>query len=325
MYLSHFGLKIQPFGVAPDPEFFWPGPHLEEALQRLEQAARRPKPCLLVTGDVGTGKTILVKRLMAALGGFGVTLTIGDPDLGAGGIFGMLALELGMETFRPGRAGFCEDLRQFLPRAFPERPDLWLVIEEAQQLTPQALREAAELSEFQLEDRHGFGIVLVGAPEMNERLALPENEEFRRRIGGQCHLEPLPAAAVQGYIAHRLGLAGAGRPLFTAEAVEAVFALSGGVPRLINMLCDHALLYGYGSHLEVITDTVVRDCSRDLGVALDKDGVPEIEYKPGMVAELGAGAPESGGKMPAHDLRRILLITGAVCLVGIILLVLIGK
>jgi general secretion pathway protein A len=320
MYLSHYGLTEQPFGISTDPGSFWKRPQLEDAFEKLTQALQRQEPCVAVTGDVGTGKTIFIRALLHAADASGMMLTIADPGLGAGDFFGSLALELGMAWTRGGRQEFYEALAQFLQR--PGAPQMtWLIVEEAHRLAPEVLGEVVALADFRAAARRWFGVILVGTPALDAQLGMPENESILRRVGARAHLTPLTASETRHYIAHRLERAGAERPLFDPTAIEAIHLLSRGYPRLINMLCDHALLYGYGSHQDEITDRIVHDCSQDLLVALERDTVPEVEYAPGMVARMESPAPppDPGPPHPAHDLRRIAALSAAAVLAGLIL------
>lgn len=318
MYLEHYGLKAQPFGLAADPELFWAGPQLQETCRAFEEALRREEPCVLLTGDVGTGKTVLVRRVLQTAGAEFATLGFSATRLKAADLYGILALELGLETGGDRSAGDARAaLAEFLPRAFAGRNPIWLVVEEAHRLDFDLLRAVVALAGFAAGGRRWFRVFLVAAPAIEERLAEPEGAEIRGRIGLHRRLQPLSSSDTRDYIAHRLAHAGAERMLFTAEALERVFALSRGYPRLINMVCDHALLYGFGAHREVVTPEVVEECSQDLLVALEKDTIPDIEYRPGMVPSPNLPNEPGRSGRTAADLRRILAVTAAAGLLGL--------
>lgn len=255
MYLSHFGLKRQPFGIDSDPAFYWENPLVKEQLEGLKAAVRREAACLALTGDVGTGKSILARHLLEADSGLCFTLSLGGPEATADAFYDVLALELGMPADAALRGSFQDRLREFLPRSYDAGKKIWLMIEESQRVRPELLTEIAALADFQAGGRHGFGVVFLGTPELDELLDRPENAGLKRRIRARARLAPLPSAAdTRAYVGHRLAQAGAERPLFAEAALDAVHELSRGYPRLINMICDHALLYGYGAHLELITE-----------------------------------------------------------------------
>lgn len=315
MYLAHYGLRSQPFGMAADPEFFWEGPGLRETCRAFEEALRRNAACVLLTGEVGTGKTVLVRRALHAVQAEGLPLDLAAPHIGPGDLYGMLALELGLESGGGSdRPASRAALARRLPAALGSRERLWLIVEEAQRLGLELLREVVGLADLEADGRRPFRIFLLGSPEFEARLAQEDAREIRRRIDLHRRLEPLSAAATRDYVAHRLAIAGACRMLFTAEALERIHALSRGIPRLINMLCDHALLYGFSAHRQTITPDVVEEASQDLLVALDRDTAPEIEYRPGMVP--AAEAPAHRRPRTELDLRRILAITAAAALLG---------
>jgi general secretion pathway protein A len=169
------------------------------------------------------------------------------------------------------RDEFISSLTHVLLQGFSTYRKVLVIVDEAQRLTPAALAEAAGLSDLHLAGRKLLKVFFVGQPELDRLLQQEENSAVSRSVSARHHIEPLAEDETRSYIEHRLKVAGRESPLFTPEAVREVQRLTRGTPRLINILCDHALLYGYGAELDRVDAELVRDCSRDLTVALDID------------------------------------------------------
>lgn len=286
MYLSHFKLSRQPFTISPDPEFLWMSDKHAQAFEVLKDGILERDGCVLLTGDVGTGKTTLIKRLVQMDDVAAIFVTISDPDLRPLDFCNILADEFGMGRRFGTRDEFIASLKHFLLQAFSTYRKVLVIIDEAQRLNPAALAEAAGLSNLHLAGRKLLKVFFVGQLEFDRLLQQAENSAVLRSVSARHHLEPLSEDETRSYIEHRLKVAGRESPLFTPEAAREVHRLARGYPRLINILCDHALLYGYGAEVDRIGPELVRDCSRDLTVALDIQHVPDGDT-------LGAAADEA--------------------------------
>jgi len=294
MYLAHFQLKKEPFGIAPDAEFLWIGPQHAHVLKILTEGVCDRDGCVVLTGDIGTGKSVLVKRMVARSDLAPVFITVSGPELDGLEFYHVLAAEFHMNRRFESREAFIAAFTQVLSQAFGAHQKLLLVIEEAQRLTQEALRDLVVLGTLQSEGKRLLKILLVGQIDFNADALLEMHGGDQANLAARCSLEPLTEGDTQSYIAHRLKTAGREQPLFSADAVRLIHALSKGYPRLINIICDHALLYGYSANLALINGGVIRECSRDLSVALDLPDVPD-DQAPETADE---GAAES---TPAQD------------------------
>lgn len=250
MYEQHFKLNDKPFRLTPELKVRYPEPSQQITLNTLELALRDGEGFIKVVGEVGLGKTLLCRALLARLENPFVTAWIPDPQVSPGSLQQALARELGLDY-----SNLCsiQKLRQLLQlrllelAAAGKRPVL--LIDEAQSLAPSTLEAVRLLTNLETERRKLLQVVLFGQPELHQRLAQPNMRQLRQRITFSCRLEPLSGPAVAEYIHHRTGSAGAGQPLFTPAAIRRIARASGGVPRLVNVLCHKALLAAWGRGL----------------------------------------------------------------------------
>jgi type II secretory pathway predicted ATPase ExeA len=274
MYLDHFQFTKEPFGTAPDPERVWLGGRHARVFETLLQGLLDREGCLILTGDIGTGKTALVKRIGRQDGLAAFFFTAGGPELSGMDIYRLLAAELQMDPGFERPEEFVDGFSRRLMEAAGKTKSAVLIIDEAQRLAIGALKGVAALAARAADGKPLLKLLMAGSPELDSKASMAANEGILPGIAVRCVLEPLTDDDTQAYIAYRLKAAGRERPLFSAEAVRAIRALSKGLPRLINMVCDHALLYGYSANLQWIDGDVIRECSRDLSVALDLEEVP---------------------------------------------------
>jgi general secretion pathway protein A len=316
MYLEHFHLKKEPFGIVPDPEFMWLGHRQTQVLETLRAAVSDRDGCLVLTGDIGTGKTILVKRLVAQKGLAPVFITVTGPELTGLDVYRLLAEEFHMNGRFESQEEFIAGFSRVLLQAADAGRKAIIVIDEAQRLTPDALQDITALAGLQSDGKKLLKILLVGQLEFNADEAFRMKGGVASAIAARCRLEPLAEAETQRYIEHRLQLAGRAQPLFSPEAVREIHALSKGVPRLINFICDHALLYGYSANLEMIDRGVIRDCSCDLSVALDLDDEPaEPTVAPTLEAPT-AGSPAAATESSPRQWRSWIYLAAAMAAAG---------
>ncbi len=299
MYLAHFQLAKQPFGVVPDPDFLYLGSTQARALQALREGVFDRDGCLLLTGDIGTGKTALAKHLARLEGVAAVFITVSGPELNGLDFFRVIAAEFHMNRRFERREAFMADFARMASKRYSAYRKLVVVIDEAQRLTREALKDVIALGGLPFDGNKLLKILLVGQLDWN---ALAEGAATGGSLPGiavRCRLDPLTEEDTGNYMAHRLRAAGRKEPLFSAEAVCAIHKLSKGYPRLINIICDHALLYGYSVNRQDIDGRVIAECSRDLSVALDLEDPPEdrsLAAAGGSPA--GAASAESDGPLP---------------------------
>ena len=247
MYLEHYGLQHLPFQITPDVRFFFESQGHSRARATIIYGLSKNEGFVVVTGAVGAGKTTLLEHLLAG-GRFqdAVVARINTTQLGAENLLELIAYRLGLPQVAATKAGLLRDLEAFLLATRAEGKRTLLIVDEVQNLSTESLEELRMLSNFQDAEHPLLQTLLVGQPEFRERLAQRDTEQIRQRVIASYHLAPLAPEDVPAYIAFRLKHAGyAGLPLFTPDALAAIAAETGGVPRKINRLCDRALLYGF--------------------------------------------------------------------------------
>lgn len=244
MYESWYGLRERAFRKTPDPRYLYLGESHEEALEQLQFAVEEMELALL-TGEVGSGKTLVSRALVDRLGERYEVGMILNPRLSPAQFLRATALELGVEQPRSQVASLLDQIQARLLELDQAGRAAVLIVDEAH-LIPRAatFEEIRLLTNFQLDDRNLISIVLVGQSELRERLRHRAYRALVQRIGADFQLRPLTLAEAAGYVAHRLRVAGAGRPIFSPAAVERLHAASGGVPRVLNHLATQALIEG---------------------------------------------------------------------------------
>ena len=266
MYLHHYKLKKQPFSISPDDQFLWLSEKHSEALATLKYGIMENKGFLLLTGDVGTGKTVLLNRLIGEIEGTAIVASLTDPRLDIQDFFYLLAAEFNMKMEFSSKGEFLIQFKQFLLRAESEKQKPLLIIDEAQRLSHELLEQIRLLSNIELNHKKLLNIFFVGQSEFNEMLLEERNRAVRQRITLRYNIEPLTENEIHHYIRHRLKIAGVTNEIFTAEANREIYAFTSGYPRLINVICDHALLSGYASNLKLIDGEVIKECNKELNI-----------------------------------------------------------
>lgn len=268
MYLNHFKLNTKPFQITSDPKFLWLGEKHKEALATLRYGILDNRGFLLLTGEVGTGKTILINRLITMLDLDTVVATLPDPDLESMDFYNLLADGFKMNRTFESKGTFLIHLREFLYKSYTSKKQVLLVIDESQRLNHHLMEDIRVLSNIELHDRKLINIFFVGQQEFNTILAAPQNRALAQRITVRYHIAPLEKNEIGEYIHHRLQVAGCTQKLFTDEAVEEVYQFSGGIPRLINIICDHAMLTGYARESKKIDANIIKECAQELRIPL---------------------------------------------------------
>jgi len=289
MYLSFYNLKVKPFQMSTDPDFLWLGEQHKEALATLKYAIIENKGVLALTGDVGTGKTTLINALIQSLGEDTMAATIYDPSLGVLEFFNVVATAFEMGEIFESKGQFIISFRQFLRKARVRKQKVLLIIDEAQAVTPELLEEIRLLSNLEQEHIRLLNIFFVGQNEFVDILQEYSNRALRQRITIRYHIEQLTLDETEAYIRHRLRVSGTEAPIFSPGAVDEIFAFSGGYPRLINIICDHALLSGYVQELDTIHANTIRECREELLISRKSSKYP--------VHDQGITSPEA----PAGD------------------------
>ena len=268
MYESYYGLKENPFNVTPDPKFIFLGENHQEALAHLLYGVRERKGFVVITGEVGSGKTTLIHYLLSRFNGNGNTKTayLFNTKLNGDDFIQYILKDLGVEVNGGTKSDNLYSLYRYLLKAYQNNEKVILIVDEAQGLNPEVLEEIRLLSNFETSKSKLLQIILVGQPELKKMLLQPELRQLKQRINMRYHLNPLSKKETKEYIEKRLRTAGSKEQLFTEKAVKEIYQKSGGIPRLINILCDNALLNGYSLDEKIVDDKSVREAAKDLSL-----------------------------------------------------------
>ncbi len=265
MYEEFFGLKIRPFSKTPDPKFLFYSKAHEEALARLLHGVEE-KELILLTGEVGSGKTTLSRALMDALGEKHRVISILNPRLTAIQFLRSIAKGFDIDTVR-FKDELLETIYEKVYEDYNNGVTPVIIIDEAQ-LIPykNTFEEIRLLTNFQLDDENLLSVILIGQPDLNKRLERKPYLPLRQRIGFRYHLNPLSDDEVREYVIHRLKVAGRTDLLFSEEAMEALSMFSSGIPRNINNIASSPLLEGFGTDSHIISKEIVNDVAHELGL-----------------------------------------------------------
>ena len=277
MYLSYYNLKVKPFQMSTDPAFLWLGEKHREALAILKYAILENKGVLALTGDVGTGKTTLINALLKSLGEDTVTATIYDARLEVLDFFNTVAAAFQIEGTFDGKGKFILQFMDFLIKTHERNQKILLIIDEAQGINEDLLEEIRLLSNLEAEYTRLLNIFFVGQNEFVDILQKYENRALRQRVTIRYHIDPLTLNETAAYIKYRLEVGGTEVPIFDSGAIDEIFFFSGGYPRLINIMCDHALLSGYVREVHVINANLIRECREELLIS-KKTSEKDFEY-----------------------------------------------
>ncbi len=266
MYLSHYHLKRKPFQISPDPQFLWLGETHKEALATMVYGIHDSRGLLLLVGDVGTGKTTLINRLLESLDENIIVATISDPGLEKLDFFNFLARAFQINKKFSTKGDFLVYFMHFLHKAQAANKKVLLIIDEAQRLTHEMLEEVRLLSNIEKQNKKLVNIFLVGQNELHEKLSEARNNALMQRITTRYRIGPLKKNEIPEYIKFRLSVAGTNRKIFSAGAMRGIISFSKCYPRLINTICDHAMLAGYVKGKTKISSAIVKDCAKDLQI-----------------------------------------------------------
>ncbi len=260
MYEAYYGFRENPFNLTPDPDYLFMSRGHEEAYTHLEYAIVEHKGFVVISGEIGSGKTTLINLLLRKIQGDIQVGVINHTLVQPAQFIKMICQEFELSVDGMDKAGMLDLFHDFLLAQFAGRKRVSLIVDEAQNLPDKTIEEIRMLSNLESEKHHLIQIILVGQPELRHKLQKRRLEQFVQRVTVYCHLNGLGRDEVGQYIRHRLHVAGAERPdLFSEEAIEAIHEYSRGIPRLINILCDSALLYGFADELQAIDRPVIEE------------------------------------------------------------------
>ncbi len=263
MYTEHFGLNFKPFNLVPDPKFLYLSPVHKKALTMLEYGLMSQAGFTVVTGEIGAGKTTLIRSLLKKLDDEYLIGLINNTSESFGELMEWVLDALEIPSSATDNAGRYRDYVDFVVEQHAKGKKIVLIVDEAQNLSVKALEELRLLSNVNIDADIFMQLVLTGQPELSDKLNLPELEQFAQRIGVEYHLKALSYPETQKYIEHRMEIAGADQKIFTNEACAAIFCYSEGVPRRINNLCDFALVYAFADDSKEVNVNTVIDMIKD--------------------------------------------------------------
>jgi type II secretory pathway predicted ATPase ExeA len=263
MYTEHFGLNFKPFNLVPDPKFLYISPVHKKALTMLEYGLMSQAGFTVVTGEIGAGKTTLIRSLLKKLDDEYLIGLINNTSESFGELMEWVLDALEIPSSATDNAGRYRDYVDFVIEQHAKGKKIVLIVDEAQNLSVKALEELRLLSNVNIDADIFMQLVLTGQPELSDKLNLPELEQFAQRIGVEYHLKALSYPETQKYIEHRMEIAGADHKIFTNEACAAIFCYSEGVPRRINNLCDFALVYAFADDSKEVNVNTVIDMIKD--------------------------------------------------------------
>ncbi|MFH1753101.1 MAG: XrtA/PEP-CTERM system-associated ATPase, partial [Candidatus Omnitrophota bacterium] len=260
MYNNFYNFKEKPFNVTSDPNFLFLSRKHKDALSHLIYGIEERKGFLEITGEIGTGKTTLCRALLNRLDGRTKTAFILNPDLSQLQLLQTITEDFGLVVEKKSKMYIMKQLNKFMLDQLARGNNVVLILDEAQNLKPSVLEQIRLLSNLETEKEKLFQIVLVGQPELRKRLDDPQLRQLKQRIAVRYHILPLDRGEVKEYINHRLAVAGStGDILFDEKAIDLIYGYSGGIPRLINIICDKALLLGFVLETRNISfDTIMK-------------------------------------------------------------------
>jgi type II secretory pathway predicted ATPase ExeA len=268
MYKSFFGLRALPFGTSPDPRFLFLRPQIREALACLQYGIAARKGFVVMTGEVGTGKTTLLRAVLDTFAkGRIATAFVSNPRLEVLDFFELVLTDFGIPPKTRTKSAMLLQLNGWLIERFRAHQLCAIVVDEAQDLSWELLEEIRLLTNLETASEKLVQIVLSGQPELEEKLYHPNLRQLRQRVSLWCRTKPLSGEETRAYIEERLRIAGASQPVFLPEAEELVYLYSKGIPRIINLICEHSLIDSYAEQVKPIPAHIVESVGLELDLA----------------------------------------------------------
>jgi general secretion pathway protein A len=295
VYKAFYKLTSNPFGSSPDPRFLYMMPHTREALAGLEYGISTRKGFMVLVGEVGTGKTTLLRR---ALSGFDprrvFTSFVFNPLLEPLDFLEFVMTDFGIPPVARNKSGMLMQLNRWLVERYRHQETCVILVDEAQNLSWELFEEIRLLTNLETSSEKLLQIVLSGQPELKEKLRQPNVRQLRQRISMWCRTQAITQHQTGAYIAQRLLIAGTAEEIFLPEAVEAIYRASQGIPRLINLVCEHALMLGYVEQARQVSAAMVAEVANDL----------DLDMQPFLVSTAQGGG--MANETPRHTFSESL-------------------
>jgi general secretion pathway protein A len=323
MYNRHFGFLESPFSVTPDPRFFYTNPVYLEAYATLRYGIETKKGFIVITGEVGTGKTTLLRKLLHNLEDTVHSVFIFHTYPSFPELLQFTLHDLGLALKNTSKVTMIQELGDYLIQQHQRGHTVAALIDEAQNLNDAVLEDLRLLSNLETDREKLLQIVLVGQPELEAKLEKPGLRQLKQRVALRCRLDPLKPEEVAAYIDFRLRTAGyEGKGLFHRDAVQQIASYSQGIPRLVNIICDNALLTAYAESKKIVSPNMIKEVARDLRIGSAVQ-VTKQQPKPALPSpqpERKTTLREVPNRLPERKLRRI-VSTGVGTFLGILVLV----
>jgi len=309
MYNGYFRFLESPFSVTPDPRFFYTNPVYLEAYATLRYGIEAKKGFVVVTGEVGTGKTTLLRKLLHSFETTVRSVFIFNTHLSFSELLQVALRDLGLASSKDtSKVTMLQELNDYLIKQLKQGHTVAALIDEAQNLSVEALEDLRLLSNLETDREKLLQIVLVGQPELEARLDQPGLRQLKQRVAVQCRLDPLKDEEVGPYIDFRLRVAGyEGKGLFHRDAVQQIACYSKGIPRLMNIICDNALVTAYAESKKIVSADMIKEVARDLRIGSEVQ-VPKAEATPAVLVsrtERQTPIREVSTEVPQHKLRHL--------------------
>jgi len=277
MYEKFYGLNEKPFEISPDPGFFFSSEKHREGLAHLEYAIKEGKSFTVLTGEVGSGKTILVHKLLSRLNGAARTAYIFNPIMGTGDFLEFICRDLGMDVPEGISEGkLTAALHDFLLQCCEKNEKVFLIIDEAQAIPPDLLEMVRMLTNLETSKKKLLNVILLGQPELKGILNQQRFRALKQRVTVRYDLKPLTRGETRDYILYRIKRANSRNlRIFGQSAIGEIYRHSKGIPRLINIICDNALLIGFSRGTRNLDKGVIREIARDLDISQERRGWPK--------------------------------------------------
>ena len=292
MYEEFFHLRKKPFELVPNPDFLYLSGTHKKAMVYIDYGLSEKAGFILLTGEVGSGKTTLIRNFIRKLDGTVTLSKVFNTKVNAEQLISMINEDFGIDSAGKGKVQLLKELYAFLIGEYEKGRHALLVMDEAQNFTPELLEEVRMLSNLETDDSKLLQIILVGQPELRSILSLPDLRQLRQRISIACHLSPLTRAETEEYVFHRLEVAGNRDAVtFSPEAMNAVYVYSKGIPRLVNILCNFLMLTAFTEQTREVTVDMVHDIAGGVGLAMHSEGsAAATERKKNFLGALGMPA-----------------------------------